>query len=399
MKQALYAVSGDPIHNGHIDVIKRTARVFDKVILGIGTNPDKRCLFSLEERVEMARRSLWDMPNVEVVTFEGLLVDYAYEQGISVIVKGVRNSNDFDYENVLHQVGESQELGIDTYLLFARPALMHVSSTTIKALQQEEGFIHHYVPLYVKQCLEARISGQYVLGVTGEIGSGKTRVGDWFREQGERDGVPVHVLELDQVGNQILEERKEPSYHQVRKRIAEEFGEAVENPDGTINRKNLGESVYQDKRKRDRLNELMDTPLRVRLRKELRGKKGLILLNAALMAESNLTHLCNNNGLLVTGDKKSKETRLKARGLDRRQIQRRLASEYGEKEKRERIQALIARGNQGRLWVLDNSENASKEKRERLFRELASYFGLSPGPRERPGTRPEAPPLRNRGHG
>ena len=377
MKKAIYAVSGDPIHRGHIDILQRTTRVFDRVVLGIGANPDKRCLFSLEERVAMARRSLAHIPNVEVVSFEGLLVDYTYEQGIEVIVKGVRNSNDFDYENILHQVGESQELGIDTFVLFARPGLMHVSSTTIKALQKEEGFIQSYVPLYVKQCLEARISGQYCVEVTGEIGSGKTRASEAFRDLGRSRGLEVHTLEMDQIGYQILEELTQPSYHQTRERISEVFGRKVRNPDGTVNRKKLGEIVYRSPQQLELLNRILEKPLMVRLRRELRGKKGLIFLNAALMAESNLTHLCNNNVVLVTCDKKSQERRLLERGFSRAQIRRRLASQYSSREKKERILSLIRQENQGKLWVLDNSEPSAQEAVPRVFEKILAAFGLN----------------------
>ena len=372
----MYALSGDPIHKGHIDIVRRVTQVFDKVVVGIGANPDKSHLFSLEERMEMARRSLSRIPQAEVVAFEGLLVDYAYEQGIHVIVKGVRNANDFDYENILHLVGESQELGVDTYVLFANPELMHVSSTTIKALQKEEGFIHQYVPLYVKQCLEARVSGQCILGITGEIGSGKTRVSEAFREQGKARKIPVHTIELDVIGNQILEERQEPSYRQVRERVVEAFGEAVRNPDGTINRKNLGEIVYHGVERLSRLNQIMERAVMVRLRRELRGKRGLVLLNGALIAESNLMHLCNNNIVLVTCDKGSQERRLRERGLNRRQIARRLASQYSEAEKKHKIQAGIEAEDHGRLWVLDNS-NADVESRVGgLFDEVVRHFAL-----------------------
>jgi len=376
MKKAICAVSGDPIHNGHIDIVKRTARVFDKVILSLGNNPDKKYLFNLEERLEMARRALSTIPNVDVVPFEGLLVDYAYEQGASVIVKGIRNANDFDYENILHLVGESQELGVDTYILFARPELIHVSSTTIKALQKEEGFIHHYVPLIVKQALESKLSNQYILGVTGEIGSGASEMTSLFREIGRRFGISLHAIDLDDLGNQILEERTEPSYSEVRKRIIQEFGTNVGNPDGTINRKALGEIVYHDYHKLNRMNEIMDTPLMVRLRKEMRGKTGLILVNAALMAESNMMYMCNNNVLLITCHKRSQEKRLKERGFDKRQIQRRLASQYNEKEKREKIQTTIARENVGNLWVLDYTNNALSRAAVQTFEEITSYFRL-----------------------
>jgi len=376
MRKAIYALSGDPIHKGHVDIVRRVTQVFDEVVVGIGVNPEKSCLFSLEERVEMARRSLSQIPQAVVIAFEGLLVDYAYEQGIHVIVKGVRNANDFDYENILHVVGESQELGVDTYVLFARPELMHVSSSVIKALQKEEGFIHQYVPLYVKQCLEARVSGQYILGVTGETGSGKSRVSEGFMKQAEARNIPVHTIELDDLGNQILEERQEPSYLQVRERVAEEFGEAVRNPDGTINRKNLGEIVYQGVERLSKLNQIMERAVMVRLRRELRRKRGLVLLNGALIAESNLTHLCNNNIVLVTCDKGSQERRLRERGFNKRQIGRRLASQYSEKEKKNKIQSGIEAENHGRLWILDNSNTGSEKRVGDAFEEIIRHFDL-----------------------
>ncbi len=379
MKKALVALSGDPLHNGHIDIVDRTTRVFDRVVIGIGLNPDKAYLFSPEERMEMVRRSLERNPRVEVASFQGLLVDYAYEQGIRVIVKGVRNSNDFDYENILHLVGESQELGIDTYVLFARPELMHVSSTMIRALQKEEGFIHRYVPLYVKQCLEARISGQYIVGVTGEIGTGKSRLGHTFRSMGKSRNIEVHPIEMDDIGTQILEELEEPSYLRVREKVVETFGIQVRNLDGTINRKALGEIVYRDYARLNELNRILEKPLMVRLRRELRGKRGLILLNSGLLVESALTHLCNNNVVLVSCDKKSQEKRLRGRGLDMQQIQRRLASQYSENEKQEKILARIRETNQGNLWRVDDSDGTPEQGVTRLFEDLVGFFGLGAG--------------------
>jgi pantetheine-phosphate adenylyltransferase len=88
MKRAIYAFSGDPITFGHIDIVERAASVFDEVVVGIGVNPEKEYTFDLEERTEMARRSLSHLSNVKVVSFKGLLVDYAYENDIHVIIKG-----------------------------------------------------------------------------------------------------------------------------------------------------------------------------------------------------------------------------------------------------------------------------------------------------------------------
>jgi pantetheine-phosphate adenylyltransferase len=128
--KAIYAFSGDPITFGHIDIIERAAKVFTKVLVCIGSNPDKKYMFTLEQRLQMAQDALSSIKNVDVKSFSGLLVDFAFEQNISVIIKGVRNTTDFEYENTLHAVGESQKLGIETFILFAKPQLAHVSSRT-----------------------------------------------------------------------------------------------------------------------------------------------------------------------------------------------------------------------------------------------------------------------------
>lgn len=163
----------------------------------------------------MAKWSLQDIANVEVLSFSGLLVDYAYEKAVSVIVKGVRNPEDFNYENILHQVGESQKLGIDTHILFAKPQLAHISSGAVKEIQRNQGAIHDYVPLFVKQKLEMKVSNQFIIGVTGEMGSGKSYVSNMLQEY--KSDIPIHNIELDNIGHQILGELTDPVYVNVRK--------------------------------------------------------------------------------------------------------------------------------------------------------------------------------------
>jgi pantetheine-phosphate adenylyltransferase len=201
-------------------------------------------LFTLEERLSLAKKSLIDLNNVKVVSFSGLLVDYAYENDIDVIVKGVRNSADFDYENILHQVGDSQKLGIDTFILFARPELAHVSSSVVKGIQKEQGFVHEYVPLNVKQEIERKLSNQFIIGVTGEIGSGKSFVCEQILELCKEKGIEAHNIELDHLGHKILSELKDEKYEKIRNQLIKTFGENIKKSDGTIDRKILGEIVF-----------------------------------------------------------------------------------------------------------------------------------------------------------
>jgi pantetheine-phosphate adenylyltransferase/dephospho-CoA kinase len=377
MKKAMYAFSGDPITYGHIDIIERASKVFDQLIVGIGVNPEKKYTFSLEERTNMANKSLNRYDNVKVVSFSGLLVDYAYENNVNVIIKGVRNSVDFDYENVLHQVGESQKVGIDTHILFAKPELSHVSSSAVKGIQKENGLLIDYVPIHVKQKLEERISKQYIVGLTGEIGSGKSYVGKKFVELGKEKGISIHNIELDYIGHQILGELNEPAYVEVRNQIANTFGKQIQNENGTIDRKLLGEIVFDNASSWEnlqKLNQIMVTPLMVRLRKEIYGKEGLILLNSALIAESNKSYLCNNNVVLVSVDSKTQEERLRTRNLTDEQIKKRLANQHNYMNKFMTIQNEINKDNNGHIFDLDNSQG--KDEIEKVFDEVISEMNI-----------------------
>ena len=376
MTTVLYGFSADPIHYGHIDIISRAAAAFDEVVVGIGVNPDKKYLFSLEERVAMAQRAVVAMPQVRVVAFEGLLVDYAYEHGISVVVKGARGSTDFDYELLLHQVGESQQYGIDTFLLPAKKEYAHVSSTIVKAIQKEQGLVQGYVPLFVKQALEAKMVGQYMVGITGEIGVGKSYVSNMLVERGAMRGILVHNIELDHIGHRILDELVEPVYQGLRQSIVRMFGSEVQLMDSKINRKVLGEMVFDDAEKLQQLNALMEKPLLMRLRRELYGKKGIILLNAALLAEGGLLELCNNNVVVVDCDDSLQRERLQGRGLSDQQIERRIRSQYSVLEKKNMISGVIHQHAQGRMWDVDTSASLDLTYVDGLLGEITNYFGL-----------------------
>jgi dephospho-CoA kinase len=291
-----------------------------------------------------------------------LLVDFAYEQGAEVIVKGVRNTQDFEYERYLNQLGESQKLGIETAILFADPKLAHVSSSSVKAIQKEQGLIHEYVSPFVKQMLESKISEQMIVSVTGEIGVGKSFVCEQLVKLGKDCGLTVHHLELDHLAHDIYETLTDKGYEKVRQQLVAEFGEEIRNNDGTINRKVLGELVFNNADKLAALNRIMYTPILVRLRRELYGKKGLILLNAALIAESDMAYLSNNNVILVKADEKNQVARLEARELSPTQIKTRLASQYDFAKKKKELEKIIKRDGSGQLWqVVSNDEKVVTE--------------------------------------
>ncbi len=377
MSKAIYAFSGDPITFGHLNIIQRAAKIFEQVIVAIGVNPSKNYMFNLEERTAMAKTALASLTNVQVVSFQGLLVDFAYEMGAQVIVKGVRSTADFDYEQSLHQMGDSQKLNIDTVLFFADPKLAHISSSAVKQIQQEQGLIHDYVPLNVKQALEKQMSKQYIVGVTGEIGAGKSYVCEQLITLAKQANLPIHHLDMDEITHEILASLSEPVYQQVREAIVKVFGEQIKTDDGFINRKALGEIVFNDPAKLEQLNQIMYQPLLVRLRRALYQKEGLILLNAALLIESGITELCNNNLILVKTSKALQQQRLQERGLSAEQINRRLESAYSYEQKKEKLLRQIQLDHHGQLWEVNNMAELAASEIEKVFGQLVNYFDLS----------------------
>lgn len=377
MSKAIYAFSGDPITLGHINIIQRAAKIFDHIIVAIGVNPSKNYMFNLEERTQLAKSALQSLKNVQVLSFQGLLVDFAYEMGAQVIVKGVRSGADFDYEQSLHQMGDSQRLNIDTVLFFADPKLAHVSSSAVKQIQQEQGLIHDYVPLNVKQALEEKMSQQFIVGVTGEIGSGKSYVCEKFIALAKQRNLEIHHIDMDEITHQILASLSEPVYQQIREKIIDTFGDKVKAEKGFINRKVLGEIVFADQEKLDQLNQIMAQPLLVRLRRELYQKQGLILLNAALLIESGSADLCNNNLVLVKTSKELQQQRLEQRGLSAEQIERRLGSAYSFEQKKSQLLKEIILENHGQIWELNNIDKISEQEIKDNFEKIVQYFALA----------------------
>jgi len=378
-KKAVFPFSGDPITLGHIDVIKRAAKVFDEVTVAFGVNSSKNYLFTLQERLALADKALHELnhlPNVKIACFEGLLVDYAYEQGISAVIKGVRNMTDFNYEMDLHLNGDTQGLGIETFFIPSRPEFVNVSSSSSKEIQKFHGLINKHVPLFVKQALEVKLSKQFIVGITGEIGAGKSYVSKKFKEIGGEKNFPVNVIDLDKIGHSILSELTEPAYANVRDKIAETFGNIVKLADGSINRKALGEIVFNDSSKLKELNEIMYTPMITRLRHELNGKTGLVLIDAALLAESDLSFLCNNNVVLLSVDKESQQRRLFGRGLDEEQIERRLECQYSFEQKKAKIEERIALDATGFIWELNNSDSSDPMELAKMCKNVISQAEL-----------------------
>ncbi len=161
MKKVIYPGMFDPVTNGHIDVIRRAIDLFDKVIVTVGKNPAKTGMFSVDERVEMLKTSLIEFPNVEVVAFDGLIVDYARKIGVVGIIRGLRAITDFEYEFQMALMNRKLADEIKTIFLMPHEKYTYLNSTIIRNLAMFGGEVDKFVPPIVQQKLKERFPEQY----------------------------------------------------------------------------------------------------------------------------------------------------------------------------------------------------------------------------------------------
>jgi pantetheine-phosphate adenylyltransferase len=143
---AIYPGSFDPVTNGHLDVVERGLKLFDRIVVTILTNPKKQFLFSLEERMEMLTASLTDFHNVEVATFDGLLVDFAVQRGAIAVLRGLRALSDFEYEFQMALMNRRLNREIQTVFLMTGMRWIYTSSSIIKEAAQFGGDVEGMVP-------------------------------------------------------------------------------------------------------------------------------------------------------------------------------------------------------------------------------------------------------------
>src|SRR6185436_17797218 len=157
---AVYPGSFDPLTNGHVDIISRGARLFDRIIVAILVNAEKAPLFSMEERVEIARSVFADQPNVEVDTFKGLLVDYVERRRAQVIVRGLRALSDFEFEFQMALMNQRLKPKIETIFMMPAEQYTYISSRLIKEVFALGGRVHGLVPDMVETRLRDKLAAQ-----------------------------------------------------------------------------------------------------------------------------------------------------------------------------------------------------------------------------------------------
>ena len=160
---AVYPGSFDPLTNGHVDIIQRGSLLFDKIVVAILLNIEKAPLFTVQERVEIAREVFRDNPKVEVDTFDGLLVEYAHRKGASVIVRGLRAVSDFEYEMQMALMNRNLNPRVETVFMMPSETYTYVSSRIVKEVVALGGNVSNLVPSIVEDRLREKRLGRQTL--------------------------------------------------------------------------------------------------------------------------------------------------------------------------------------------------------------------------------------------
>jgi len=156
MRTAIYPGSFDPLTNGHLDVIQRATKLFDRVIVAVAASESKQPLFSLEERVELVAQGVRHLPNVEADSFEGLLVRYVERRGAQAVVRGLRAISDFEFEFQMALMNRKLNERIETIFMMPKDTYTFLSSRIVKEIARLGGDVSAFVPAHVRTALNEK---------------------------------------------------------------------------------------------------------------------------------------------------------------------------------------------------------------------------------------------------
>lgn len=306
----LVALSADPITFGHMDLIARVKERCASVVVLIADNDMKRgeYLFSLPERVHIATRAVAQsgLSDIRVIGSGGLLVDTYLREGCDVLFRGIRDHEDERYESRQMQLHTLILPDLVGHIVFleSREEYRLVSSSLVKAFVRSGIDVSSFVPSFVKQLLEERICGQYKIAVTGCQAHGKTYVAEQLARRLCASGVSTHLISIDILSRELYGEDS-PGAQFVRDGIAGLFGEEML-IDGrkNVRRDALKRRIFASETKpeeRESLHRLVAPHIDRLYREAVSGKRGIVLVEWAQLAEMKLSHWTNHHSIVVSG--------------------------------------------------------------------------------------------------
>jgi pantetheine-phosphate adenylyltransferase len=157
--RAIYPGTFDPLTNGHLDIIERSSKMFDEIVVAIGDNPDKSPLFSIKERATMIKKATSHLTNITIVKFNSLLVDLSTELDANIIIRGIRTATDFEYESQMTYANTALKKDMETIYLMPSLEYSYISSSVVRTLLKFDGKVEHLVPKAILKDVEEKRKG------------------------------------------------------------------------------------------------------------------------------------------------------------------------------------------------------------------------------------------------
>lgn len=365
MKKAIYALSGDPVTKGHLDIIDRASKIFDELIIAIGENEKKinSYIFDINERYNIimkATKKLRENRNIKIKIFKSSLADFALLNDVNVIVRGLRNAKDFQEEQNLASVNKDINSELETCFIMSDGSISYVSSSMTKEVVELNHSATKYLPKVSIAELQKKLNNQKFIGITGLMGSGKSFISESLAKYSEKEKEKIYNLDLDYLCHEVYDEENE-DFEIQRKKIKSIFG--------TLDRAVISKVVFKDEEKLDKLNEIFKPIIEYQIRKKSKGLKGIILINGATLVKMGLLDLCNNNVIMInTKDEKRFERCKEGRGIDKEIVEKRDSIMLSLSEQRGIISRKIQEDDYGTLIEVDNS--SMKLNISKLYEEI-----------------------------
>ncbi len=357
--KGLVVLSADPITNGHLHLIDSARHCCRELLVLIANNDNKKgtYLFSLEERMAMAARATAHLPTVSVVCSRGLLVDVFLEQGCDVLYRGIRNESDqrYEEEQMSYHTMIHPSLADAVVYLPSAPDFRHISSTLVKAFASHHADISTMVPVFVKQAIEERMHKQFKLGITGEIATGKTWVCAQLAEQARAVGLPVHLINVDQLIRDLYREQT-PGAQRLREELGRLLGPRILTANGCEIDRTAMASVLFDPQTPSQLRRQVEMHVRPHVqrlqRTALSNARGLILIEWAQLAEMHVSHWTNHNVLVVESSDRAQLA--ERRGIEVQQLARMAELQWSVERKVNQLQRHVDANGHGQILTFDN---------------------------------------------
>ncbi len=312
-----YPGSFDPPHRGHIDIIQRAAKDADQLYVLVGKNAAKPWLLPIEKRIALLRHTTQNIKNVTIDSYDGLLVEYLCKKGIYRIVRGLRDDKDLSFEKTQEYYNHWLNPEITTKYIECRDEYYNLSSSAVKDLIARWGNISkmdHLLPVAVKKATEEALNNQFLLGITGVPGSGKSYITQKFMGYCQELGIPHFALEMDKLRHQIALSNDPQFFQGVRDSVSKAFPTVSKEQDGSLSRDSLRATFLGNKSKMEQLEQMTKQSLMSLMRSTLWKKQGAIFVESALFAEQpHLLPIVNNDLLVVEVDKKTQHQRIAGR--------------------------------------------------------------------------------------